>query len=157
VPDDAPSIEEIARDEGELLFDAFDHDVAVDLGLHVLAAAREAGLGVTIDIRKAGQQVFHAALPGTSPDNDAWAERKARAVARFHKSSLRLGLECKAAGTTLEERFLLPPNEFAAHGGSFPITVRGTGVVGAVTISGLPQVEDHRLVVACLRSFLAAR
>ena len=157
MPDDAPSIEEIAQDERELVIDAIDHDVAVDLGLHVLGAARAAGLGVTIDIRKAGQQVFHAALPGTSPDNDAWAERKARAVARFHKSSLRLGLECKAAGTTLEERYLLPPNEFAAHGGSFPVTVRGTGVVGAVTVSGLPQVEDHRLVVACLRSFLAAR
>ena len=44
--------------------------------------------------------------------------------------------------------------EFAAHGGAFPVIVRDVGVVGTVTVSGLPQEEDHRLVVAVLRAFL---
>jgi uncharacterized protein (UPF0303 family) len=157
MPEQPPTVEDVARQERELVFAGFDNDTAIDLGLRLVAAAREAGLPVTIDIRRGGQQIFHAALPGTAPDNDAWAERKARAVQRFGKSSLRLRLECQADGTTLEERFMLPPFQYAAHGGSFPITVAGTGVVGAVTVSGLPQLDDHRFVVASLRQFLASR
>ena len=42
-----------------------------------------------------------------------------------------------------------------AHGGSFPIRVAGVGIVGAVTVSGLPQAQDHALVVEGLRDFLA--
>ena len=44
---------------------------------------------------------------------------------------------------------------YAAHGGSFPIRVAGVGIVGAVTVSGLPQAQDHALVVEGLRDFLA--
>ena len=35
------------------------------------------------------------------------------------------------------------------------LIVRNVGVVGTVTVSGLPQEEDHRLVVDVLREFLA--
>ena len=42
-----------------------------------------------------------------------------------------------------------------AAGGAFPIRVRGVGLVGTVTVSGLPQLEDHRLVVTTLERFLA--
>jgi uncharacterized protein (UPF0303 family) len=61
-----------------------------------------------------------------------------------------LGLE----GATLEEKFLVDGTLFAAHGGAFPVMVRHVGLVGTVTVSGLPQAEDHRLVVAVLRRFL---
>ena len=46
-------------------------------------------------------------------------------------------------------------SDFAAHGGAFPLLVRGVGPVGTVVVSGLPQVEDHRMVVAALREHLA--
>jgi uncharacterized protein (UPF0303 family) len=44
----------------------------------------------------------------------------------------------------------LPLRDYADHGGSFPISVKGVGCVGAVTVSGLPQREDHALVVQVL-------
>ncbi len=61
-----------------------------------------------------------------------------------------MGLELQMKGTTLADRFGLMLNEFAAHGGSFPISLAGTGVIGAVTVSGLPQRDDHQLVVEAL-------
>ncbi|MFD0330409.1 heme-binding protein [Streptacidiphilus monticola] len=53
--------------------------------------------------------------------------------------------------------FDLDPARYAAHGGSFPLLVRGTGPVGTVTVSGLPQLDDHLFVVECLRRFLTER
>ena len=152
--DDAPSLETLARQEEELAFDGFDEETAWRLGVQLVDAARDAGLAVTIDIRRNGQQLFHAARPGTSADNDAWIERKVRVVTRFGRSSLHVGEAARQAGTTFEEQMRLDPDEYAAHGGGFPITVRGVGVIGVVTVSGLPQLEDHAFVVEQLGRFL---
>lgn len=144
--------EELLAQEAELQFQRFDNDTALALGQALVAAAREQGLAVTVDIRRGEQQLFHAALAGTAADNDAWIERKNRVVRRFGHSSFYVGT--LLVGTTLEEKFLLDGTLFAAHGGAFPVMVRHVGMVGTVTVSGLPQAEDHRLVVAVLRGFL---
>jgi uncharacterized protein (UPF0303 family) len=156
VADADPELAELLAQEEELRFDSFDEDSAWALGRALVEAARVAGLGLAIDIRRGDQQLFHAALPGTTPDNDAWIERKSRAVRRFGHSSRYLGASCARDGTTLAERYLVDPREYAAHGGSFPIHVHGTGIVGTVTVSGLPQAEDHAFVVEQLRRFLAS-
>ena len=145
---------ELLAQEERLQFAAFDLDTAFALGSAVVDLARRRGLAVTVDVRHGDQQAFHAALPGTAPDNDAWIERKVRVVRRFGRSSLRLGRELAEAGRTIEEQFGLPEAEFAAHGGAFPVIVRGTGPVGVVTVSGLPQADDHALVVEVLEAFL---
>jgi uncharacterized protein (UPF0303 family) len=151
---DAPTLEALEAEEAELQFEAFDTQTAWELGVALVEAARAAGLAVTIDIRRNGQQLFHAALPGTAPDNDAWLQRKARVVDRFGHSSLLVGERARQAGTTFEAQMRLDPDAYAAHGGAFPVTVRGTGVVGTVGVSGLPQLEDHAFVVEQLRAFL---
>jgi uncharacterized protein (UPF0303 family) len=150
-----PSVAELAAQERELWWHHFDEDDAWRLGTALVEHARGRQLPVAIDIRRGDQQLFHAGLPGSSPDNDAWLTRKARVVARFHHSSLHVGRLCRDAGRTLEEMFLVPESEFAAHGGAFPITVEGVGVIGSVAVSGLPQLEDHALVVTVLRTVLA--
>jgi uncharacterized protein (UPF0303 family) len=61
-----------------------------------------------------------------------------------------MGLELQQNNTTLAERFGLVLAEFAAHGGSFPIAILGSGVIGSVAVSGLPQRVDHELVVEAL-------
>jgi uncharacterized protein (UPF0303 family) len=146
--------EDLLAEERELQFDAFDADTAWALGEAVRAVARGRGAPVAIDITLGDQQVFHSALPGSSADNDAWVARKARVVRRFGHSSLYLG---EVHGDEFAERFLLDPREFAAHGGCFPILVRSVGMVGTVTVSGLPSEEDHRLVTEVLRDFLGRR
>jgi uncharacterized protein (UPF0303 family) len=148
----------IADEERRLAFGAFSNEDGIALGLAVLAAARAGGHAVAVEVRRfAGQQVvFHGALDGALPDFAHWIARKARVVERFHRSSFGFGREMLLKGKTLAD-YALDEREYAAHGGGFPITVVGAGVVGAVVVSGLPQAEDHRLVVSVLEAFLAAR
>lgn len=142
-------------EEAELQFDRLSNEDAIGLGLALLAAARIRGAALTVDVRRGGQQLFHAALPGTSADNDQWVLRKSRVAERFGKSSLHVGTRLARDGLRIEEKYCVDPREYSAHGGSFPLILRGTGPVGSVTVSGLPQAEDHALLVAVLRDFLA--
>ena len=148
----AGSSEELLAQEEELQFGSFTNDDAWALGCALVEAAR--GLPVAIDICRGEQRLFHAALEGSSADNDAWIERKNRVVRRFGHSSYYMGM---SEGGAFNASYLLDEAEFAAHGGAFPVRVRDVGVVGTVTVSGLPQEEDHRLVVAVLREFLGGR
>jgi uncharacterized protein (UPF0303 family) len=153
--DEFPALTELLAEEHELQFSSFTNDDAWALGCDLVEAAQEQGAPVAIDIRRNGHQLFKAALTGATPDNDTWIERKVRVVQRFGHSSLAVGQAARERGTTFEEQFGLHPLEYAAHGGGFPIIVRSVGPIGVVTVSGLPQVEDHRMVVASIRAFFA--
>ncbi len=145
----------LEEQERDLVLARFDNDDAWRLGCMLVDLARDRALAVTIDVRRGSQQLFHAARPGTAPDNDSWVERKARVVERFGTSSYRAGLVPMVDGTTFEARNELPRQQFTAAGGSFPIRVAGVGIVGAVTVSGLHPADDHALVIDALRLFLA--
>ena len=155
MPADETLLAELLDQEERLQLARFDNEDAFRLGTMLVERARAERLGITVDLTRVHQQLFHVALPGTSLDNDHWIRRKTAVVYRFHHSSFYMGVSCRAKGVDLAERFSVDPAEFAAHGGSFPIRVRGTGLVGTVTVSGLPQEEDHRLVVTTLERFLA--
>lgn len=146
--------QELAAQEERLQFDRFDNETAIALGQHLLSAARERALPVVISVRRNGQRLFHAALPGTSADNDAWIERKSRVVDRYGHSSFLIGTLHRESGTTFEEQARLDPDLYAAHGGVFPVVIRNVGPVGTVGVSGLPQAEDHAFVVEQLTAFL---
>ncbi len=147
-------IAELEAQEAELRFPSFSNTEAIALGAAITERARSRGQAITVDIRRAGQQLFHCALEGTTTDNDQWALRKGRAAERFGHSSFLTGVRLKLAGMSLEEKHFVDPLEYSAHGGAFPVFVVGTGLVGTITVSGLPQEEDHALVVECLREFL---
>lgn len=149
-----PTSDELLAQEERLVFASFGPDDAWSLGSALVELARRRGLPVAIDIRRGDQQLFHHARPGTVPDNAAWIERKINVVRRFGHSSLLVGQRHRDRGTTFEEATGLPRDTYAAHGGAFPITVTGAGIIGTVTVSGLPQVDDHNLVVEALHSFL---
>lgn len=150
----ATLLEELLQEEATIQFAEFTNETAWRIGSRLVEVARQESLGVTIDIQRHGQQLFHVALPGTSADNDAWIRRKNRVVNRFGHSSFYMGNLYKSQGSTIEEKSLLDPTRYAAHGGAFPIIITGVGVVGTVTVSGLPQADDHKLVVRVLREFL---
>jgi uncharacterized protein (UPF0303 family) len=147
------SIEQLLDQERELTFVGFDNSTAINLGCFVLQAATDRKLPVAIAISRNGQQLFYAALPGTSLDNEHWVARKSAVVHRFGHSSFYMGQSSAAADVSFNERYKLSPHEYSAYGGSFPIIVEGTGLVGSITVSGLPQKEDHEFIVEMLRTF----
>jgi uncharacterized protein (UPF0303 family) len=147
-------IAELEAQEAELRFPSFSNTEAIALGAAITERARSRGQAITVDIRRAGQQLFHCALEGTTTDNDQWTLRKGRAAERFGHSSFLIGVRLKLAGMSLGEKHFVDPLEYSAHGGAFPVFVEGTGLVGTITVSGLPQEEDHALVVECIREFL---
>jgi uncharacterized protein (UPF0303 family) len=145
----------LVEQEERLRFRRFDNETALALGEQLLQAARQRRLPVTISVRRNGQRLFHAALDGTSADNDAWIERKSRVVDRYGHSSYLVGTRFRVDGGTFEEQSRLDPDRYAAHGGVFPVIVHDVGPVGTVGVSGLPQADDHAFVVEQLEKFLS--
>jgi uncharacterized protein (UPF0303 family) len=146
---------ELLQEEQELQFTKFNETTAWQIGSQLVERSASNNLPVTIDITRGDHQLFHASLHGTSPDNDEWVKRKVRIVYRFQHSSLYMGQLLKSKGRRIEEAYLLPESEYAPHGGCFPIILRDTGMIGTITVSGLSQEEDHKLVVQAIRDHLA--
>jgi uncharacterized protein (UPF0303 family) len=146
----------IVEEENELVLDHFSEQDAWELGCLIVEEAKKRHAQVAIDIRRPTQILFHAALEGATPDNDEWIRRKSNVVFRFGSSSFSVGIRLALAGTDIEEKSFVSPKEYSPHGGAFPIRVRGCGLIACVTVSGLPQEDDHMLVTNCLRLFKLA-
>ena len=147
-------LERIAVQEKELVLPQLDAEMAWQLGSLLRKMSAERGLAVVIDVRRFGQPLFYTAMDGTTPDNVEWVRRKSNVVARFHRSSYAVGLREKQKGQTICEGQGLSLSDYATHGGSFPLTVSGAGVVGSVTVSGLPMRQDHEMVIEALCALL---
>jgi len=148
-----PIADDLARikvQEQELQFATFDEDTAWRVGTRLRALAVARKLQLVVDVRRIAQPLFYMALPGTTPDNVEWVRRKSNVALRFHRSSYAIGLDMEQKGSSLFERYGLPVADYASHGGSFPLRVLHVGVIGAVTVSGLPQRADHELAVEAL-------
>ena len=147
-------LKELLRQEEELQFNYFNEDTAWQIGNMFVKEAINKKLPISIDITRGIQQLFHASRPGASADNDVWIKRKIRLVTRFGHSSFYMGQYLKSCGRSIEEMYLLPESEYAPHGGCFPIIIKNSGVIGTIAVSGLPQEDDHKLVVQIIREYL---
>lgn len=154
MPSPAEDLPIIEAQEAALHWPAFNALVAWQLGslMRDLLLARNAGGTVEIDL--AGQVLFACVTPGATPGQADWIRRKRNTVRRFSRSSYWIGRTLERDGETLPSRHGLELRDFAAHGGGFPLIVRGTGCVGAIVVSGLPQRDDHSLVVSAISQVL---
>ena len=145
----------IAHQEKALRFPRFDADVAWRVGCALRDAALAHKSSIAIDITVNGALLFYAALPGATPENNDWIRRKKNSMARCHRSTYALSREYRQSETTLEQRCGAPLVDFATAGGCFPIRMlESEAVIGSITVSGLPEREDHALVVRCLAEHL---
>jgi uncharacterized protein (UPF0303 family) len=148
--------EQLAAEAAELELSAFSPAQAVALGLLATDRAITQQLAIIVEVYHLGRLAYRAALPGSIPDSDDWLARKRRTVERYERSTLATKVKYQERGTTFNESTGLSELEYAAHGGGMPIVVPGVGVVGGFFASGLPEVEDHQFLVACLRDLKAS-
>lgn len=142
----------VLAQEQRLAFVTFDNNDAVDLGLIAVGLARSRALPVLVEIRAYEQVLFRAAMPGSSVANDPWVAKKTRLVEELGHATLYQRLVHEEVGTTFAAATGWSEDEYAAHGGGFPLIVDDVGRVGVMVVSGLPQLDDHRLVVECLET-----
>jgi uncharacterized protein (UPF0303 family) len=148
-----PTAAEVARSTAKLVFSRFDEIDALAVGQSLTDMAMDGGFGVVINIRSANRTLYHAALPGAAALNDLWAQRKSNTALLFGKSSLEVGCNHRETGGDLA-RHGLDSAKYADHGGAVPVMVEGLGMVAVVTVSGLPQLDDHAMVLAALQAHL---
>ena len=150
---DQTDIDIIIQQEKKLVFPAFSEADAFKIGSALKARADAENVPIVIDISLWDRKLFYFARPGSTSDNEDWVRRKFNLARRLHKSSYRAGRELAAAGLTLRDRNLAEA-DYAPHGGAFPIRLSNAGAIGAVTISGLPQRDDHNWVAAAIAAHL---
>ncbi|TJW48227.1 MAG: hypothetical protein E5W83_03810, partial [Mesorhizobium sp.] len=75
-------------------------------------------------------------------------------VRRFLKSTYRMVLEQQRPDRSFKVGEGLDIADYVLAGGGFPVTVKGAGVIGVVAVSGLPEREDHGVVVDALCAHL---
>lgn len=144
----------ISKQEDVLQFENFNSETAWNLGCALKAMCKANKVAVTIEIRLGRETVFFYSMSGIPPNNADWARRKRNTTEQFQQSSYAVGLALARDSETLQTLPGLPARDYASHGGSFPIRVKGTGFVGAATISGLPQREDHNYIVMAIAELL---
>lgn len=138
------------KQEEQYQFERFSRQDALDFGLKLYENVKKGGVPVAIEIAVNGLVVFRYFPEGTVADSGLWLARKRRAVELMEMSSLRFLAWLEVHGESLESR-KLAPDDYAAGGGGFPIRVRGTGMVGSVCVSGMPDHrDDHQLIVNTL-------
>lgn len=149
--DIARDLARIALQEERLQFERFDATVAWEMGRWLHDTAVASGHPIAIDIALAGAPLFYCAAPGATPNNAEWIRRKKNVVMRFHKSSYAVGLGYRKDNSSLAQDTGAPVVDFVTAGGCFPIRLRGSAaVLGTITVSGLPEREDHALVVRAI-------
>jgi len=152
----ASLLELLKQQEQELQFTTFTNDTALALGLKVVELAKQKGKAVAVNIARNGLVLFHHAMDGTHGDQADWIRRKNNVVARWGRSSYYVGVDHKHRNAVFEDAKHYAIEDYAAHGGAFPLIIRNVGIVGTVTVSGLPQAEDHALAVEAMRAILGS-
>ncbi|KAL4788317.1 hypothetical protein BJX76DRAFT_316196 [Aspergillus varians] len=161
------------------LFTSFTSTTAWTLGLALrdrilslpATQRKPALISITLSGALEPHVVFQCATePGTLADNEVWVRRKRNTVLRWGVSSwlMRQKMIAGQRGVTdgVEEAFVgkfalasssggKNADEFAIHGGGFPVRVQGVdGVVGVIVVSGLKQEDDHQVIVEVVKDFI---
>jgi uncharacterized protein (UPF0303 family) len=138
----------------KLIFQEFNSETAWNIGNMLYERAKREKKIITISIVLNGHKLFYYSFEGTDPSNDRWIIRKENTVNYFYKSSYELSILMQIKKDNLANRYGLSSEYYVASGGSVPIIIKNTGVVGTITVSGMSQEEDHYFIMDILEKYL---
>ena len=148
---------QLINEEQILTLPSLDLAGALEIGEIAKSLGMARILPIAIEVRLGDWIVYHASLPGSTPENDWWISRKARTVMLKHHSTMYERVSAEERGVDWHKENNLLDETHAVHGGGLPLITKDEGFVGILLISGLPQVEDHLLGVEVLTEFLARK
>jgi uncharacterized protein (UPF0303 family) len=143
-------IAKVAEQEKRLVFKSFDETSALAIGEHVRRIGEERGVAIGVGIRFWNRPLYYYVMRGTGPHHADWIRRKSNLVKRFERASYHFMLSHRKNGKGFAVDDNVDLTQMAAHGGSFPIRIEGVGVVGTITVAGLPAREDHAIAVEAI-------
>ena len=147
----------LLQEESVLVLPSLTNLDAVEIGQIATEIGIERKLPIAIEVRVDDWIIYHASLPGSTPENDWWIGRKARVVKLKQHSTMYERVSAEERGVDWHQENNLLDETHAIHGGGLPLITKNEGFVGVLLISGLPQVEDHLLGVEVLTEFLARK
>ena len=147
----------LLQEELLLTLPALDVAGAVEIGEIAKSFGSQRSLPIAVEVRVGDWAVYHASLPGSTPENDWWIGRKARVVKLKQHSTMFERVLAEEQGINWHKENNLLDETHAIHGGGLPLITKDDGLVGVLLISGLPQVDDHLLGVEVLTEFLARK
>ena len=148
---------ELLKEEALLTLPSLSVSDAVEIGEIAKSLGVQRSLPIAVEVRVGDWIVYHASLPGSTPENDWWIGRKARVVKLKKHSSMFERVLAEEQGIDWHKENNLLDETHAIHGGGLPLITKEDGCVGVLIISGLPQVDDHLLGVEVLTEFLARK
>ena len=147
----------LALEARTLMLPSLTQAEAIEIGVIAKAIGMDRALPIAVEVRLKEWIVFHASLPGSTPENDRWIARKARVTMATGHSTMYERVLAEEQGINWYEEKGLSEDLHAIHGGALALNVTGLGLTGILLISGLPQVQDHLLGVEVIAEFLARK
>lgn len=148
---------DLAREAATLILPSLTQSEAIEIGEIAVSLGRDRSIPIAVEVRLKDWIVFHASLPGSTPENDRWIARKANVVMATGNSTMFERVLAEEQGIDWYSSTGLSEETHAIHGGGLALNVKGLGFVGILLISGLPQVEDHLLGVEVIAEYLARK
>jgi uncharacterized protein (UPF0303 family) len=147
----------LLAEEQLLLLPSLDNSDCIEIGQIATQLGTSQSLPIAIQVRLGDWIIYHAALPGSTTENDWWINRKARVVRLKQHSTLYERVLAQEQGIDWHKENNLLDETHAIHGGGIALKTKDQGFLGTLLISGLPHVEDHLFGVKVLTEFLARK
>lgn len=131
--------------------DSFSNKIALEMGLTIIDLAKSRNQHIAVEICRLNHTVFIYVDDILPSDKHNWLRRKANVAKQFEESSLSVKNDLKEGNITLDKTFALDEKDFLAKGGSIPIFVKNAGMIATITVSGLHDEEDHKIIIDALK------
>lgn len=135
----------------KIKLDSFCNRTGMKMGLSIVALAKERSQNIAVQIERLNHIIFLYVDNDLPRDKHNWLKRKANVAKHFEESSLSVKNDLINGNMTLEKTFALDDKEYLAKGGSIPIFVKNTGMIAIITVSGLHDEEDHKIIIDALK------
>ena len=146
----------LLKEEKILKLSSLTNTDAIEIGEIATTLGNQRKVPIAIQVRIGDWIVFHASLEGSKPENDRWINRKVAVVMLKQHSTMYERVSAEERGVDWHKDNNVQDETHAIHGGALPL-ITDEGFRGILSISGLPQVEDHLFAVEVLTEFLARK